>query len=143
MREFSPYLEVLVVDDESELREILCEELTRVGFRCAQASGLAEAKQEVDTRPHDGFAVVITDIRMPDGTGLELLKHIRTRHAKSPEVVLITGFADITPLQAQIAGAAHLITKPFDLHRFIQLIQDLAHGQPGSRVSRPPLNKTS
>ncbi|MBM3792302.1 MAG: response regulator, partial [Acidobacteria bacterium] len=100
---------VLIVDDDAEVRSVL--EAGLAGFACSSvACGSAgEAQQEIRK---DRFAVVLSDIRMPDMSGLELLHHIRD-YDTDISVIMITGVNEIeTALEAMRLGACDYITKP-------------------------------
>ena len=101
---------VLVVDDERSMREFLEIFLRSEGHAVRTADGLGAAKAELSA---DDFDVVITDVQMPGGTGLDLL---RTVQAESPETVVIvmTAFASTeTAIEAMKAGAYDYVSKPF------------------------------
>jgi two-component system response regulator HydG len=107
---------ILVVDDEREHAQVMCEALTRLGHRCDVTYDLAEAQQRLGRKDYD---VVVTDLVM-DGQrqGLEVM---RTAMKKSPPppVVLVTAHADIpTCKQALHEGAYDFIEKPLDLDYF-------------------------
>src|SRR2546422_4400423 len=87
---------ILVVDDESAILRLLREALTQWGYQVTSASSAAEALQALRG---DMFDAVITDIRMPDMNGLELLKEIK-RHDESVEVVVMTGDRKSTRLNS-------------------------------------------
>src|SRR2546426_537668 len=82
---------ILVVDDEAAILRLLKEALTQWGYQVTGATSAAEALQALRG---DMFDAVITDIRMPDMNGLELLKEIK-RHDESVEVVVMTGYPTI------------------------------------------------
>jgi DNA-binding NtrC family response regulator len=107
---------ILVVDDEREHAQVMCEALTRLGHRCDVTYSLPEARGRLEKREYD---VVVTDLVM-DGRrdGLEVL-HLT--HAKNPQppVILVTAHADIpTCKQALNEGAYDYIEKPLDLEYF-------------------------
>ncbi len=102
---------ILIVDDEEEIREILAVELADMGAVVLQASDVPEALAVFTSGPVD---LVISDIRMPGASGVQLLSNLRTRTTTIP-VILMTGFADITLPQAHDLGAETLLQKPFDL----------------------------
>lgn len=99
---------VLVVDDDYDLVEYLCEELSLAGFQTIPATSSREARhkaEEVDA--------VVSDVRMPGLSGLELMEHIR---ATSPGtvVVLMTGYATVDlAVEAMKRGASDFVSKPF------------------------------
>src|SRR5213594_3191402 len=100
---------ILVVDDESAILRLLREALTQWGYQVTSASSAAEALQALRG---DMFDAVITDIRMPDMNGLELLKEIK-RHDESVEVVVMTGYPTIaSAVEALKVGAFDYLSKP-------------------------------
>jgi len=125
---------ILVVEDESELREILSVGLSQAGFKVIPASGAQEALAlAISTTP----ALVLSDIRMPGGSGLDLLAALRARHATSPPVVLMTGYADVTQAEALTRGATSLLQKPFKMQALIELVESiLSTGSPEKSRSR-------
>ena len=108
--------QVLVVDDEREHAQVMCEALIRQGHKCEVTYSLPEALSRLERR---SFDVVVTDLVM-DGRrdGLEVLK--RTRQLDPPPpVVLVTAHGDIpTAVQAMNEGAYSFIEKPLDLEYF-------------------------
>lgn len=113
---------VLVVDDESEIRDIFSYELDYLGAKPVQASNGREA---FDLFNQSKFDLVISDIRMPGGDGMQLLKLIREKHPERPYVILLTGFADTTREGALAAGATNLFAKPFQLDEVFAFIEGL------------------
>lgn len=109
---------VLVVDDEVDLREIVASELDFMGASVDQAGNITAADAILKQKKID---LIISDIRMPGGTGVELLKTVKARNILNPPVILITGFADITPEEAYAEGAEALMSKPFQLDELIQV----------------------
>jgi len=101
---------ILVVDDERSVRDSLERVLAREGFRTFQAQGAAQAEQILEM---EEIAVVLTDLKMPEVSGLELLKRIKKKYPQI-EVLLITGHGTIEKaVQAMKEGAYDFITKPF------------------------------
>lgn len=103
---------ILVVDDEPDLREILCDEFQLEGAEVNNAPNGQEALKKVEANPPD---IVVSDLRMPGGDGVTLAKELKNRNALSPLVVLMTGFADLTAEEAYEIGAEGFMTKPFHL----------------------------
>ncbi len=103
---------VLVVDDECAVREILSEGLEAQGFRTEMASSAAEALSTLD---RGAFDLVLSDIDMPGGSGLELLKQIKSSH-QDIDVIMVTGVVDAKVAIGAIRdGASDYVTKPFNL----------------------------
>jgi DNA-binding NtrC family response regulator len=117
---------ILVVDDEPAQRELVCGFLRKHGFDVVEAGGGREAvarfKQEV-------FDLVLTDQRMPDLSGLEVLEAVRST---SPEtaVVIITAYGTIeTAVSAVKAGAADYLTKPLNLDDLLHRVHRVRERQ--------------
>jgi two-component system, OmpR family, response regulator len=120
-------LKVLVVDDDKESRELLSEVLTGSGY----AVGLVENGEAAQTLlDHDeDYRIVIADLRMPDGSGLELLKNLRGQGSKR-EVILMSSF--ISGPERKLAldlGADALLEKPFRLSELLELVAGLVKGK--------------
>ena len=101
---------VLVVDDEQSMREFLEIFLRSEGYAVRTADGVAAARHELEA---DDFDVVITDVQMPGGNGLDLL---RLTQSDAPETVVIvmTAYASTeTAIEAMKAGAYDYVSKPF------------------------------
>jgi two-component system response regulator HydG len=107
---------VLVVDDEEDHAQVMCEALTRQGHKCDVTYNLAEAKGKLHRKPYD---VVVTDLMM-DGRkdGLEVLAASKHQNPPPP-VILVTAHGDIpTAVKAMNEGAHSFIEKPLDLEYF-------------------------
>ena len=104
---------VLIVDDDANTREALAALATAEGFTTATAGSVAEARiQLVRQRPD----VVLMDLRLPDGTGIELFEDLEDR--ASIETILITGHASVeSAVEALRLGASDYLTKPVNLQR--------------------------
>ena len=104
---------ILVVDDEPSMQEFLEIFLTREGYSAATASDVDQATTQLDA---DDFDLVITDLQMPGGTGLDLLREVQRRNGSGTEtlVVVMTAFASTeTAIEAMKEGAYDYISKPF------------------------------
>lgn len=113
---------LLVVDDEADLREIVSSELEFMGAKVFQAENISRAKSIIDQEKID---LIVSDIRMPGGTGVDLLNHIKSKSINVPPIILITGFADISVEDAFNQGAEALLSKPFRLEELIQIASKL------------------
>ncbi|MCX7895631.1 MAG: sigma-54 dependent transcriptional regulator [Thermoanaerobaculum sp.] len=106
---------ILVVDDEAAMRELLRIVLEAEGYRVAEAGTLAEAQAAL---ARGGFDLVVCDIFLPDGNGLELVRSTRVGGLDVPFLVIT---AHTTPAQAITAlreGAVDYLSKPFDMEVF-------------------------
>lgn len=113
---------VLLVEDEEELRELLATELRESSLAVVEASN---GRQAADKLKNGGIDLVITDLRMPGGDGLELLKVISELYRPKTRTLLMSGFADCTPTHAKSLGADALLHKPFSLTQFVSVVEEL------------------
>ncbi|MGV8919201.1 MAG: sigma-54-dependent transcriptional regulator [Pseudomonas sp.] len=115
----SPRQKVLIVDDEPDIRELLEITLGRMKLDTRSARNVKEAREWLAREPFD---LCLTDMRLPDGNGLELVQHIQQRHPQVP-VAMITAFGNLdTAINALKAGAFDFLTKPVDLNRLRELV---------------------
>jgi len=102
----------LVVDDERDIRELLVLTLGRMGLRISTAANLAEARELLASNPYD---LCITDMRLPDGNGIELVSEIAHHYPRTP-VAMITAFGSMDlAVEALKAGAFDFVSKPVDI----------------------------
>ena len=105
-------LNCLVVDDEPNLRRILVRLLTGEGFACREAGNGAEALRELEREPAD---LVVSDIRMPEMDGIQLLPELRRRWPDSA-VVMVTAVSDVrNAIWCLTQGALDYVAKPFQV----------------------------
>jgi two-component system response regulator PilR (NtrC family) len=110
----------LVVDDETDIRELLAITLGRMGVTADTAETLAEAQECLATHAYD---LCLTDMRLPDGDGLTLVAYIQQQHPDLP-VAMITAYGSVDlAVQALKAGAFDFISKPVDLQVLRNLVK--------------------
>lgn len=110
---------ILIVDDEPDIRELLEITLGRMKLETRSARDVAEAREWLG---RESFDLCLTDMRLPDGTGLELVQFIQQRYSHVP-VAMITAFGSLdTAINALKAGAFDFLTKPVDLPRLRELV---------------------
>jgi len=102
---------LLIVDDEPDFRQALEFSFKRLGYQVFSAANGRDAFNLIQSNPID---VVISDIRMPGGDGVELLDRTKALRPDMPVVLLVTGFADLTTEEAHNKGAEALFSKPFN-----------------------------
>jgi len=111
----APANSLLVVDDEPDLRTLYELTLVREGYAVETAGSVEEAWTLLTER---GFSAVITDMRLPDGTGLELLQRLE-EGARSEKAIVITAYGSAQgAVEALKFGAYDYLTKPVDLRQF-------------------------
>ncbi len=110
---------VLVVEDDPEMLALVCEHLESEGYRAAGTDRGAEAIARVRA---EEFDVVLTDLRMPDVDGMEVLRAVRETGRDIP-VILVTAFGSVeTAIRAIRQGAYDYVTKPFPLEEISLLV---------------------
>lgn len=119
---------VLVIDDEQDLRELLCLTLSRMGVEATAVETMQQAKQalgEID------FDLCLTDMRLPDGNGLDLVSHIQDSKPQMP-IAVITAYGNIDlAVDALKLGAFDFLSKPIELPRLRRLVSN-------ALIDRPP-----
>jgi DNA-binding NtrC family response regulator len=115
---------VLVVDDEQHARDLCCDVATDTGLRARGAATTEEALEIMDQFPVD---ILITDLRVPELGGLELLKRVR-EHYPQTAVVMLTQFGTIdSAVEATRMGAADYVTKPFRIEELRTKLGRVVH----------------
>jgi DNA-binding NtrC family response regulator len=111
---------ILVVDDEKVMRDLVAKILGKAGHE-AETAECGHAALDRLRAVH--FDMVISDVKMPDMTGLELLKKIRQNHSPMA-VVVMTGHADTYTIKdALMHGADEYITKPFKHYEVVAVVE--------------------
>ncbi len=125
---------ILVVDDDADMREWVREELASEGFAVETAPGGRAGLERVK---QGGLDLVVSDVKMPDLDGLDLLREVRELEP-SPFVIIVTGFGAIdTAIRAVKLGAYDYITKPFKIDQLLLSIDKaLAERTLRSEVAR-------
>jgi two-component system response regulator PilR (NtrC family) len=110
---------VLIVDDEPDIRELLEITLGRMQLTTDTAKTIQEAKEKLSQKE---FQLCLTDMRLPDGNGLQLVEHIQQQFTGLP-VAVITAHGSIdTAIESMKAGAFDFLTKPVDLNHLRKLV---------------------
>ena len=116
---------ILVVDDEPDLRTLYELTLLREGYRVEAAGDLAQAREQLKEKRFDA---IITDMRLPDGLGLELLKEIVAGQRGERCVVITAHGSAENAVEALKAGAFDYLTKPVDLKQFRSVVASAIQG---------------
>jgi two-component system, NtrC family, response regulator HydG len=121
-----PPIKVLVVDDEAAHAEAVADSLARVGYDCTVATSGAEGMAMLE---RDAFEVIVTDLRMKDSTGLELLARAK-EVLPDAEVILVTGHGTVqSAVEAMQQGAFNYLLKPLDLKQLRSVVDSAARTQ--------------
>lgn len=123
--------QALVVDDEADILDLLKITLARMGIRALTAMTLDEAKRQLERQHLD---LCLTDMNLPDGNGIDLVRHIGEHHPSLP-VAMITAHGSMdSAVAAMKAGAFDFVSKPVDLKLLRQLVESAL--RLGSRQAR-------
>ncbi len=110
----------LIVDDEHDIRELLVLTLGRMGLRTDTAATVAMARTHLAQNRYD---LCLTDMRLPDGSGLDIIGQIAAHHPDTP-VAMITAFGNVeAAVEALKAGAFDFVSKPVDLNVLRDLVK--------------------
>jgi two-component system nitrogen regulation response regulator GlnG len=114
---------IWIIDDDPSIRFVLEKALLREALPTRSFGSAREALAALEAAAGDGPQVVVSDIRMPGGSGLDLLEQIKTRHPGLP-VIIMTAYSDLDSAVAAFQGGAfEYLPKPFDLPRAVELIR--------------------
>jgi DNA-binding NtrC family response regulator len=115
-----PNPQALIVDDERDIRELLSLTLSRMGLNASTAGTLLEAKNIL---AEQSFDICLTDMRLPDGNGIELIQHVAKNFPQMP-IAMITAYGDVqSAVNALKSGAFDFVSKPVDLSELREIIQ--------------------
>ena len=113
-------MNILVVDDEQVTCELVRRGLRQLGHAVHAAADVSEAKAILD---HNAIDLVITDIRMPGQSGIDLLRFAKRKHG-GPEVVVMTGYPEISTAASAVAGRAFAyLRKPFCIEELAKVVE--------------------
>ncbi len=111
---------IWIVDDDDSIRWVLEKALARVGL---STRSFGQARDALAAFEHDMPSVLVSDIRMPGQSGLDLLQMIKAQHPGLP-VIIMTAFSDLDSAVAAFQGGAfEYLAKPFDLDKAVELIR--------------------
>ncbi|MFJ2991681.1 nitrogen regulation protein NR(I) [Pandoraea sp. NPDC087047] len=131
---------IWIVDDDQSIRWVLEKALSRANLPVRSFTGPREASAALE---HDSPQVLVSDIRMAGGSGLELLQTVKQRHPGLP-VIIMTAFSDLDSAVAAFQGGAfEYLAKPFDVDRAVELIlraveESLREATDDERITEEP-----
>ncbi len=125
---------ILVVDDEDNVRNVICRSLKRVGY---DVLGVSSGPEALHHNSKEHFDLLILDVRMPGMNGFEVLRAVKGEH---PEIlaIMLTGVADNELLEeeSKAEGASALITKPCSLEELTNIVKSVFVADDRSIVSQ-------
>jgi two-component system, NtrC family, nitrogen regulation response regulator GlnG len=114
---------IWIVDDDQSIRFVLEKALLRENMPTRSFTSPREVLEALDRNQEEGPQVLVSDIRMPGGSGLELLDNVKKQHPNLP-VIIMTAFSDLdSAVSAFQGGAFEYLPKPFDLPKAVELIR--------------------
>ncbi len=116
-------LNILVVEDDSELRSVLIEIIEFHGAHVYSAANGKEALNSIDQKLR--IDLVLSDVQMPVMGGIELIKNIKNLDSVRPIVLLLSGQSELTEASAMGIGAVGLIHKPYSIKTLVDRIENL------------------
>jgi two-component system response regulator HydG len=130
---------ILVVDDSADTLEVLQRNLQSKGYQVFTAPGVEDAIRILEQMPVD---LVITDLKMPKVSGLDLVRHVR-ENLKSTEVIMITGYPSIGgAVDAVKTGAEEYLAKPFTDEELFSAVERTLEKLRSRRVAQAPAYRT-
>ncbi len=130
---------VWIVDDDRSIRWVFEKALSREGIEHSSFASAQEALDALDTGPPE---VLVSDIRMPGPSGLELLQTVREKHPAVP-VIVMTAYSDLDSAVAAFQGGAYeYLPKPFDVDQAVELIRRALDERRRDAAALEPLSET-
>lgn len=131
-------LSILIVEDDITFSLMLTTWLGKKGFVVRSSSSVSDAKRKLG---EEAFDLVISDLRLPDSDGIDLLKWLKNTHPSLP-LIMMTSYAEIqTAVQAMKLGAADYIAKPLNPDELLGKIKELVHVEEKA-PARVPVSST-
>jgi len=120
-------LRILLVDDENDLRMLVAERLGLEGYKVRQAARVDDALQMMS---NSRFDLLLLDVVLPDGTGLDVLRFMKDRGITTP-VIMLTGTTGLdVAVESVKLGARNYVTKPAKISYLLHSIRELLSKEP-------------
>src|SRR5437588_1086514 len=131
--------QILVVEDDDNLAFVLCEALQRRGYRAEAVGTLAALRERLTAAPHD---LVLLDLRLPDGDGLEAIPQCRELAPDTPIIVMTAYAVRRAATEALRRGAYEFVTEPLK-NSEIEIVVDraLERRAPQPGISKPATDR--
>ena len=117
-------VKILVVDDDTESRNLLREVLEANGYAALAVKDGHAAREEMTREPN--YRIVIADLRMPGESGLDLLRDLRRQDSRTSIVLMSSFIGESQRRVAQELGVNALLEKPFRLSELLQMVSEIA-----------------
>lgn len=128
---------ILIVEDEAEILDVIVGSLKRRQYRVATAANFGDA-QRMLAEVGDSVDFVLTDVRLPDGDGLDLVRQICGQDGPRPRMIVMTGHLDRQSVDgAMTSGAEAVLLKPFKLSTLIDRLNNPAEEGQAPSLAMP------
>lgn len=128
---------VLIVEDDITFSLMLTTWLGKKGFKVKALSSVSDAKRQIEA---DNYDLILSDLRLPDGDGISLLKWVKVKYPSLP-LIMMTSYAEIqTAVQAIKLGASDYIAKPLNPEELLGKINEVVKAVPVPPVRQPEGN---
>ena len=128
---------VLVIDDEPDILELIEITLNQMDIKTTTAQNITSAKKLLAQHKFD---LCLTDMKLPDGNGLDLVKHFQQHYPNSPIAVITAHGSVNTAIQAMKYGAFDFVSKPVELTTLRQLVQNALKLTTTPKHDRQPIS---
>jgi two-component system response regulator RegA len=126
---------ILVVEDDNAFRKILVNAFRERGY---EAEGVPDLAAAIQAAERDSPEMAVVDLRLPDGSGLDVVQRLKAIDP-STAIVVLTGYGSIaTALESVRLGAVHYLTKPTDADRILAAFQHGLASRPRDLATDPP-----
>lgn len=113
---------ILIVDDDPDIRDLIAQQVGRGGFKTASAASLTEARRALEG---ETFDLVILDLTLPDGDGVDLCREVRLAHRAEAIIMLTARDASLDRVLGLELGADDYLTKPFEPRELMARIRNI------------------
>jgi DNA-binding response OmpR family regulator len=128
---------ILIVEDEAEILEVIAGSLKRRQYQVATATNFGDAQKAL-AEAGGPVDIILTDVRLPDGDGLDLVRQACGQDAPRPRLIVMTGHLDRQSVEGALSsGAEAVLLKPFKLNTLIERINNPAEEGQAPSLSPP------
>lgn len=132
----TPVPQILVVDDDSEIRKLLARYMREQGFRVLLASSCREVRERIVTHQVD---LIVLDVMLPDGSGLDLCRDLRIAQSNIPIILLTALQEDVDRIIGLEIGADDYLGKPFNPRELAARVRAVLRRGVNARPARVPV----
>lgn len=113
-------MKALLVDDEKDICKILEFKLQLLGFNCDHAH---TGNQAIDLCKSNNYELIISDIRMPQGSGIDLIDFLKSKGESLPAMIFLTGHTEVPEKELLDLGVLTILEKPIDFEKLLNCVK--------------------